>query len=182
MDLGNFTSHGAQGDGFLKGMMSYEEKSRAARVKFTEFIEEQGFSAWHIHDGWVRHDGKSGDILNNEYLTLSWVSQHAGYSHTLRSPNIGETMVIIKDSPSGEETEPFYIYCYQVADTILRVFEDFYLKLFDVRKVVFNKETDSYEIKVPFNLISYIKIKMSEINILFPVKRKLLELYSTYYS
>lgn len=147
----NFTSYSNEGDTFIQGMMSINERWEHSRKLFNSFIEPNGFTGWHIHDGWVRHDHNSGaDVLSHETINITWITEHAGYSHTNRCPDIGEKMLVLKDSPDIDRTKPFEMYCYQViGEPRSYFFKDIELKLIEVKQAIFNKETGQFEFYTP---------------------------------
>lgn len=145
MEYQNLKSYSQKGDKFILGMMTIQERWAAARELFTTFIEQNGFSAWHIHDGWVTHKHNNGDILHHQDITITWIDSHAGYSHTSRCPNAGEKMVIISRSPDGTETKPFDIYCYDVTHKSKLSSYEIKLKRTDIIQAIFNQEVNKYQ-------------------------------------
>jgi len=140
----------AAGVAFLVGMSQCDAKWREYRKLFTKFIEENGFNAWHIHDGWVTYNFRSGeDVLYHYIINLVWINQHVGYSHTTKCPEIGEKIVIIKDSPGTGCKGAFSMYCYEVIEDEYKESSTFStrlkLGLIEIREVIFNEELGSYE-------------------------------------
>lgn len=74
MDFSNLTSNSPEGNRIISSMMHTEEQWRIARNLFMSFINENDFSAWHIHDGWIRYGFKTRNILHNDVLTIKGIS------------------------------------------------------------------------------------------------------------
>ena len=134
-----------EGYNFRLGMNTLLNDWEKARKLFTKFTEENGFSAWHIHDGWVMSGYTSGQILDKEDITITWIESHVGYSHTLRCPDIGEKIIIVNDSPRGNESKPLNLYCYEVIDKKYFLGYTITLKKIELKQAVFNKEKNEYE-------------------------------------
>lgn len=146
MNLGHFKSNSIEGDNFVSGIMNIEKRWYQSRELFTKFINNHGFVAWHIHDGWVMNGYNKGDILHHVDIRIGWVKSHAGYSHTFNCPNIGEKMVIIKDSPDMDKLKPFDLYCYEVVGKKTIFSLDIELKRIDIKQAIFNKEENNYNL------------------------------------
>lgn len=163
MEWKNFKSNSIEGYNFIMGMMSIEERWKVARKLFTSFIEANGFTAWHIHDGWVSHKYQNGSVLHNPEINITWITEHAGYSHVYRCPEIGERMIIVGDSPDTDKLKPFDIYCYDVvAKPQSFGYQKIELKLIEVKQVIFNKEENIYQfyIKERWDIFSFLKRKV----------------------
>lgn len=111
----NFKPNDAAAYEFMQAMMQAKAEKDKKRVLFTDFIIENGYSTWHIHDGWVMDmKWNSGRVLDkNDKIRLTWISEHAGYSHSRTLPKVGGNMAIIDRSPGSEETV-FIVYSYTV--------------------------------------------------------------------
>lgn len=159
----HFESNSSEGDIFVLGMMNTERRWQRARHLFTKFIEANGFSAWHIHDGWVMNGYDSGNILHHEDIRIVWIGGHAGHSHTWRCPDVGEEMVVISDSPDGDEIKPFTLYCYEVAQKRKSLSNEIRLRLTGKRQAVFNQKEGCYQfyIKKRRGVFSFLKLKKS---------------------
>ncbi len=152
MERPNFKAYTNKGYEFISHMASIENRWAISRELFIQFIEINGFTAWHIHDGWVTSGFRcGGDILLNGEIKITWIIEHAGYSHVFRCPEVGEKMIIIKDSPDVVKLDPLDIYCYNVIakpSNSLFGFTNYNhieLKLIDVKQVIFNKDKNEYE-------------------------------------
>jgi hypothetical protein len=143
-----FESHSIEGDNFIYGMMETDKLWQKARERFTDFTENNGFAAWHIHDGWVRNGNTRGDVLLHEEINLTWIEPHAGYSHSFTCPQVGETMIIVKDSPHGDETKPFELYCYKVVGNHGFLSRSLRLLRTEIKLAIFNHEAHRYEFYV----------------------------------
>lgn len=159
MEWQNFKSNSDEGDNFILGMMDTQNRWEKARELFTKFIESNGFTAWHIHNGWVRYGNKSGDILLHEDIEIVWIENHAGYSHVWRCPDVGEKMIIVKDSPVGDELEPFDLYCYKVLEKRKVLSDEIKLKRIGIKKAIFIQQENNYQFytKKRWNIISFFK-------------------------
>lgn len=145
MDWKNIKANDDRGHEFILGMMAFEEKQKVSRKLFNSFINANGFTTWHVHNGWVTYNFSSGDVLHNTEIDLTWIPEQAGYYHSDRCPNIGEKLVIVKDSPNTEKVKPFDLFCYEVIDKPKpRIYQYLKLKLIDVRQVIFNQEDGDY--------------------------------------
>ena len=167
MEWQNFKSNSIEGDNFILGMMTTEKKWQKARELFTKFIESNDFIAWHIHDGWVTYKYQNGDVLNNEVINITWITEHAGYSHTYRCPTIGEKMIIVKDSPDGDELKPFNLYCYEVIGEPNGFnYKKIEIKLIEIKQAIFNQEQNEYQlyIKERWDIFSFLKRKVKSKN------------------
>lgn len=96
-----FKSHSEAGNEFISGMMNTALRWGKARELFAAFTKQNGFAAWHIHDGWVTYNYRSGDVLDNEIITVYWIRCHAGYSHSGVQPKVRDKIVIVRSSPKG---------------------------------------------------------------------------------
>lgn len=110
----NITSNSAEGDIFLHGIMQMREDRSNMQREFTSFVYSLGFSAWHIHDGWVMKNYRSiRDLM--EANTLNWIHEHRGYSHSRTMPMVGDKIVLLEDSPDCERhSNPFEIWIFTV--------------------------------------------------------------------
>lgn len=140
-----------QGDAFLKAFVSAGERMREDRELFSEFVEANGFSAWHIHDGWFTDTNlrAGSNVINLEEALLNWIGSHES-SHSLIFPEVGSTMLIISDFPDTKRHEkPVDVYEYKIFDGSSKVIfskkSRLLLKKLDTHKVYFNRETGSYE-------------------------------------
>ena len=145
MEWQNFKSNSIVGDTFIMGIMNIEKEIQKGRNLFTEFIGTNGFTAWHIHDGWVMNGYNSGSILHHEYIRIMWIKEHAGYSHVLRCPDVGEKMIIVSNSPNGEEINPFDLYCYEVIGKNESFTNEIKLKRIEIKQGVYNRERNKYQ-------------------------------------
>lgn len=148
MEYEIFKSNSFEGDCLILDMMNYEKKLELSRNLFTSFTESLGYSAWHIHNGWVQNGCQTGDILHIPKLNISWLPSHKGYAGTSICPKVGDKMIIIKDSPDMEKLEPFILYCYEVMGrrndiTNTKVI---YIQFLEIRTAVFNSKETAYEI------------------------------------
>lgn len=147
-----FTSNDAVGDSFLAGTNNIQLRWKTARRLFTEFMLDNGFDAWHIHDGWVQHNGRSGDVLLEDGLELTWIDDHGGYGHSGMCPNVGDKVMILKDSAGTHhpnELTPFKIYCYDViSQKETYIYKRMELKFVEVKECVFNEQENKYELYV----------------------------------
>lgn len=146
------TSFDERGDAFLAGMYSYKQQQKTQQELFTEFISNNGFSAWHIHDGWVRHKYDAKDSLNYKYIDIVWWSNRKGFTHSGVYPSKGEKMVVVRKSPDKglHSKEPFRIYCYNVLDDNLEYHAtEVKLENYDVKWAIFNLQTNQYELYIP---------------------------------
>lgn len=159
MEWQNFKSNSVEGDNFILGMMDIEKRWQKARELFTKFIKANGFTAWHIHDGWVQHGYNCGDILHHEDIRITWIESHAGYSHVRRCPDVGEKMIIVKDSPKGDELKPFDLYCYEVVEKRKVLSNQIKLKRIEIKKAIFSKEENEYQLhtKERWDIFSFLK-------------------------
>ena len=162
MDWQNFKSNSIKGENFILGMISTEKRWKKARELFTKFIEVNGFTAWHIHDGWVMNDYNSGKILHHKDITILWIESHAGYSHVRRCPNVGEKIIIVSDSPDGNEVKPFDLYCYEVIEKRESTSIEIKLKRLEIKQAVFNQDENNYQfyIKERCNIFSFLRRKL----------------------
>jgi hypothetical protein len=143
---------GSGATAFMESSKSLHQEQEISRNLFNEFINPLGFTAWHIHDGWVKYKHWNGKVLHNNILDLYWLSNHSGYSHTINRPKVGEKMVIINDSPDiywSTKQEPFYMYCYDVIDEP-EVKYDFefpklIIQLIEIKLVIYNKKIGKYQ-------------------------------------
>lgn len=144
-----YRSNSPKGDEFILGMLSIEREMNKMQELFTNFIICQGFSAWHIHNGWVSHKGKNGsEILNEKTLTITWLESQSGYCHSKKCPDIGDEIVIIKNSPGIRNLGPFKIYCYKVVNKQnYTPFKDIQIELTGIKKALFNKEQCNYKLQ-----------------------------------
>jgi hypothetical protein len=148
----NLKSNSIEGDKFIENMRNSEESNRHNRdlmhCAFSEFIRHSEFSAWHIHDGWVKNaTGNTGDVLNDKGINVVWIDRHAGYSHSLWQPKVAKRMVIVEDSPESEihtNQKPFDLYCYHVVRCIPSTANIYHLKLIEIKKVTYNKQAEEY--------------------------------------
>ena len=117
MDLSNFKANSPRVAEILLGMAATEKGWKVARLNFTEYvINELRYQSWHIHDGWLQHNGTSGAILEHPELTLTWIREH-GESHYHVCPKVDEILVITADvPPTSNLDEPRTIYCYKVIE------------------------------------------------------------------
>ena len=148
MDINNFRSNSDIGDQFISGMANAELKWKKARELFTYFIESIGFDAWHIHDGWVMYNQECGDILNNKEIELTWISAHGGYSHSHRSPEFISKLIIVVNSPSADDENPFNLYCYDATILDGRLSPKIKLSRIEIKQAVFNAKENSYQLYV----------------------------------
>lgn len=114
MEYKGFKSYSSEGDRVLFSIMESDNRRESSRDLFYRFIIKEGYSAWHIHDGWVMKNGQSGDILHNEEISITWIEEHRGYSHSDKCPSKGDSIIIVKNSPDTNDRKPFYVYCYEV--------------------------------------------------------------------
>lgn len=144
-----FTSNDAVGDAFLAGMHNTQRRWQIARQLFTQFMLDNHFDAWHIHDGWVQHNGRSGDVLLKDGLELTWIDEHGGFSHSGMCPNVGGKIMILKNSAGTHhpnESTPFKIYCYEViSNKKIMIYNTIFLKFIEVKECVFNEQENKYE-------------------------------------
>ncbi len=172
MEWGNIKSNGAEGDRVLLSMMNTEKGWAKKRELFSKFINDNGFVAWHIHDGWVTHNYHSGDILHNSNINITWIWQHHGYSHVLICPNVGEKMVVVKDSPGTEIDKIFCLYCYNVIEREDNVglSTRIKLELIEVKEAIYNPIENTYQLYHKEAISK--KIQNRWINLLHFCKRK----------
>ena len=71
----------------------------------------------------------------------------------------GEKMIIIKDSPVGDELKPFDLYCYDVVEKRKVLSNEIKLKRTEIKKAIFNQEENGYQLYVKecWNLFSFLK-------------------------
>lgn len=146
-----FTSNDAVGDAFLAGIYDTQIKWEISRKLFTQFMLENHFDAWHIHDGWVQHNGRSGDVLLKDELELTWIDEHGGFSHSGMCPNVGGKIMILKDSAGTHhpnELTSFKVYCYEVISKKEIFYNRMELKFIEVKECVFNEQENKYEFYV----------------------------------
>lgn len=162
MEWQNFKSNSIEGNNFILGMMNTEKKWQKARELFTKFIKENGFTAWHIHDGWVMNGYNNGNILHHEDIRIVWIESHAGYSHVCRCPDVGEKIIIVSNSPDGDEVKPFDLYCYEVIEKSKSLSNEIKLKRIEIKQAVFNQEENNYQfyIKKRWDIFSFLKRKV----------------------
>ena len=104
----------------------------------------------------------SGSILHHKDISIVWIEEHAGYSHVWRCPEVGEKMIIIKDSPDGDEIKPFDLYCYEVIEkSKLLLSNKIKVKHIEIKQAVFNQEESNYQLytKKRFEIFSFLKRK-----------------------
>lgn len=104
------TAHDDAGNKFISEMMGIHRNYERRRQQFTEFINDKGFSAWHVHDGWVTREGKSGaGILGSQYLEIQFIDEHYG-SAWAGYPHSGSKKIVIARDILVDEKFPIYIY------------------------------------------------------------------------
>lgn len=146
----NFTSNSVEGDIFIYGIIDSVKKHKIAQDKFLDFILSEGFSSWHIHNGWVMHKYENGDILHHREIRIRWFASAGGYYHSWQLPSPGEKMVIIENSPSGDELKKFAVYEYNVTSVKTDAFSnEILLSLIGIRPAIFNPAKNKYEFYLP---------------------------------
>jgi hypothetical protein len=136
--------------------MASDSFLREARNLFTSFLKKNGYSAWHVLDGWVKSEYYvTVDLSRDENLRLVWIDDNVE-RHSFVCPHVGEKIVIVNKSLSGNEFEPFDIFCYEVIrnDCPVRPNKILILKKLDIKKAIYdngqydfylpNKEGDSF--------------------------------------
>ncbi len=112
------------------------EKRAEIRYLFTQFIQANGYVAWHIENGWFSSGGKFigsdiNDRLHYSYLSFTWYTDFYG-AFGGNIPKEGELMVVIDPhNPENSAERPgtvFKVHCYKV--TSVRKYGDdgFYQK------------------------------------------------------
>ena len=162
MDWNNFKANDSRGAELLYGMMQSEQSNIKQRELFTEFTLLNGYSAWHIHNGWVMSGALSGDILHLDKINITWIERDDdGYSHSPARPIVGDKIIVVEDSPNINITTPFDLYCFEVINVELGTSRScyVYVNLIETKQAVFNKECSCYEFynKNKWNIISWLK-------------------------
>lgn len=153
MSWENLKSNSVEGDRLIAEMKKYDADAKNARSAFTDFIiNECGFAAWHIHDGWLKDmDGNNGSkVLDYQNCRLTWIHDHDDFSHSYFKPELNDEMVIVKRSPDGSEKEPITLYVCRVTGYYnkgirARDNDTLELKQIALIYVVYNKEKRVYE-------------------------------------
>jgi hypothetical protein len=113
---------------------------------FTAFLKENNIPAWHIHDGWVTFAGNTTPVLMNGGMRLTWINQHAGYSHSSNRLDTGELIAIIKDSPYSEShSKKFDLHIYRVGKERNILTSSFDLEFVEAKKCIFDTLTGKYK-------------------------------------
>jgi len=159
----NIQANNYEGRDFLLGMNSIWDRKVLSQNLFKDFIIKNGFSAWHIHDGWIRHKYRNGqDVLENNIIEVTWIPSQRGYNFGGKTPKVGEKMVIIEESPDINRTNVFDMYCYEVIEAIQDTFNESLISLIEVKKAKYNLEKQEYEFgamkyKTSENMLSILK-------------------------
>ena len=148
MNWNNFTSYSEKGDNIIRQMIQSQISVEEVRKLFSHFIKTNGYVAFHIHDGWVMHNHRSGShVLDQGNIRITWIDSHARYSHTARCPEVGEKMVVVPDMPyDGRESSIFDIHCYEVIKRSDCAFSynSIELKKIEVKKVKYDHTDSSF--------------------------------------
>lgn len=140
-----YTSNDINGDNFIYGIRSYDNEMANSIELFTKFIIKNGFTAWHVHNGWLTHNYQSGSVLVHENLDLTWCDEQSGYCHSRSCPNLGDKIVVINGSSNPEQIKPFDLYCYVVVEKRKSLFDKIKIKRVEIKQVIFNWNIGEYE-------------------------------------
>lgn len=95
----NIQVNSSEGLSFALGMMDCANRMRKHKELFEEWIKSKGWDAWHLHDGWVCKDYRSGnDVTKSDRINLTWISEHVE-AHSRSVPSNGQTVLIVDNFP-----------------------------------------------------------------------------------
>lgn len=88
-----------EGLSFALGMMDHAAKMRKHKAMFEDWIKYKGWDSWHLHDGWVCKNYRSGkDVTKSDRINLTWITEHAE-SHSPNMPSKRQTILIVNGFP-----------------------------------------------------------------------------------
>lgn len=143
---------------FMRGYINAVHESAILRDKFQEFIESQGVSVWHLHDGWFTNDYSSGaEVIKAAHPQLTWISQHRE-SHSKLIPKVSEKLIIVKWI---EQDRVITCHRYSIDSLTYNPFRYIDLKLskLDSFEAVFNHEKNEFCLHIKFWESIYKKIR-----------------------
>jgi hypothetical protein len=112
----NIQVNDSAGLSFALGMMDCANRMRKHKELFEDWIKSKGWDTWHLHDGWVRKNYRSGnDVIKSDRINLTWIAEHAE-SHSRRIPSKGQTVLIVDDFP-GKPVLNVNLYRVTICDT-----------------------------------------------------------------
>jgi hypothetical protein len=145
------TNGSAEAAAFVSGMKDLEDKWITGQKIFMEFCVRHGWDAWHIHDGWVKegHDGyRTGmEVWRKDKCNITWIKEHAGYSHSIVPPMKGGKLVLLSGSPDLSDKQ-MWLRVYACVKSVKEVWigERISLTYLDQMKFVLDKYENRYKI------------------------------------
>lgn len=131
---------------FNAAVLSIENRWLYSRGLFNEYLKTISLKHWHIHDGWVMHNGKSGaEVITKDIIQMVWIAEHAGYTNSGTMPLRNEKVLIISDSPDIENTNIVTMHCYNFFDTHYSFIDKMLLRKVGILRCGFNADSHKYE-------------------------------------
>lgn len=97
----------------------YRPGQRAKALRFTQFLNRHGITAWHIHDGWLtEHNGRTADLCYDLDAATSprlhWRNGITRYRNSGPAPEQNQKLAITTHAPGAEGIRPFAVHIFTV--------------------------------------------------------------------